>query len=203
LLNLNCSTKHKPKECINKKELNIILSENEYIIELDKNNSVKIYNDLTSTKLILNDNKAIDLDFTIIPPYLTNAYYSNIKNTGNVLILESYPIGASGLSANITNVNIVFLDSNLYGNVVSYNSFYGGIDLLWYNNEKLMLDIYVYNGLDSSGNIIYCRNSFEFIKQQFLKSKIINRCYLHLDSGLYEYQDCDCFSLKTPYVLSQ
>ncbi len=112
-----------------------------YSIYLDNVRSIKLINDSSSgTYLILPDKNKVKLDFYIIPPYLTGAYLLNLNGFGEILALESYIVGAVGLSANIINVSLIFLDKNF--KVLSYNSFYGGINLLYVKDNKFLLNIY-------------------------------------------------------------
>ena len=174
-----------------------------YLIYIDNVNIIKLVNDsINVTYLILHDKNKVKLDFYIIPPYLTGTYLLNLNEFGKVLALESYPVGTSGLSANIINVSLIFLDKNF--KVLSYNSFNGGINLLFINNNKFLLNIYDYNGIDDNGNIKYCLNIFELTKDSFKRTDSLTKCYIYTeDKQLKFYDRCNCSTLYKPYVLSR
>ena len=141
-----------------------------YLIYLDDVNIIKLVNDSTNvTYLILQDKNKVKLDFYIIPPYLTGAYLLNLDEFGKVLALESYSVGTSGLSANIINVSLIFLNNHNNNKVLSYNSFCGGIELLFKDGNKFLLNIYDYNGIDNN-NVTYCLNIFELTKDCFKRT---------------------------------
>jgi hypothetical protein len=189
-----CST-----EKITKEKLSVIPVDNGYVIHV-KDSILKIINDTSNiTQLVFNDNEKIELDFFITEPYLSSAYFCKINEMGNVLILESHPVGASGLSANIINVSIIALDKNVSWKVLSYNSFYGGIDLLKYQNEKLILTIYDFNGYINYYDIIYCMTTFEFTKGGFIPTEKTD-CFVYTDSGLSNKNDCNCNYLEKTFV---
>lgn len=171
-----------------------------YLIYLDDVNIIKLINYSTSaTYLILPDKNKVKLDFYIIPPYLTGAYLLNLNEFGKVLALESYLVGNSGLSANIINVSLIFLDKNF--KVLSYNSFNGGINLLFVNSNKFLLNIYDYNGIDNNGNIKYCLNIFELTKDSFKRTDSPPECYIYRDDNqLKNYDRCNCSTLYKPFV---
>jgi len=172
-----------------------------YLIYLDNGNIIKLINDSTNTtNLILPDKNRVKLDFYIIPPYLTGAYLLNLNEFGKVLALESYLVGTSGLSANIINVSLIFLDKNF--KVLSYNSFNGGINLLFINNNKFLLNIYDYNGIDDNGNEKYCLNIFELTDDSFKRTDSLTKCYIYEDNNqLKIYDRCNCSTLYKPIVL--
>ncbi len=172
-----------------------------YSIYLDNVRSIKLINDSSSaTYLILPDKNKVKLDFYIIPPYLTGAYLLNLNGFGKILALESYIVGAVGLSANIINVSLIFLDKNF--KVLSYNSFYGGINLLYVKDNKFLLNIYDYNEIDNNDNIAYCLNIFELTKDGFQLSDSLPKCYIYTDDNqLKIYDSCKCKTLNKPYVL--
>jgi hypothetical protein len=183
-----------------KEKLIITPKDDGYIIHIDNNNLIQIINDtLNITQLIFEDNKKINMDFYIIEPYLTGAYLCDIKEIGRMLMLESTPVGASGLSSQITNVSLIALDKNILWEELSYNSFYGGIDLLKYQNEKLILTIYDFTGYINDYDIIYCMSTFEFTETGFIPKKS-GTCFIHTDKGLINKKDCICNYLETPYV---
>lgn len=199
---ISCSSENKTETCIiNKKVLTATEINNDYIINLDKSNIVKLVNDTTkTTQLVIVNDKKVNLDFYISPPYLTNAYVLDINGLGRVLALESYTVGASGLSANIINVSMIFLDEPYLNKVLSYNSFYAGIDLLTCYDNKIYLNIYNNNGTDVNGNIIYCLNTFEFTREGFIRKEVLKNCYVFVDNKLVSYDDCNCTILMKPFV---
>lgn len=174
-----------------------------YLIYLDDVNIIKLVNDSTNvTYLILHDKNKVKLDFYIIPPYLTGAYLLNLDEFGKVLALESYSVGTSGLSANIINVSLIFLNNHYNNKVLSYNSFCSGIELLFKDGNKFLLNIYDYNGIDKNNNIIYCLNIFELTKDCFKRTDSLSKCYIDTeDKQLKFYDRCNCSTLYKPYVL--
>lgn len=174
-----------------------------YLIYLDNVNIIKLVNDSTNvTYLILHDKNKVKLDFYIIPPYLTGAYLLNLDEFGKVLALESYLVGTSGLSANIINVSLIFLNNHYNNKVLSYNSFCGGIKLLFKDGNKFLLKIYDYNGIDNDSNITYCLNIFELTKDCFKRTDSLPKCYIYTeDKQLKFYDRCNCSTLYKPYVL--
>lgn len=199
---ISCSSEHKTKtSIINKKVLTATETNDGYIIYLDKSNIVKLVNDTTkTTQLVIAGGKKISLNFYIVPPYLTNAYVLDINGLGRVLAFESYTVGASGLSANIINVSMILLDEPYLNKVLSYNSFYAGINLITCQDNKIYLNIYDYNGTDENGNIIYCLNTFEFTSDGFIRKDVLKNCYIFVDNKLVSYDDCNCTILKKPFV---
>ena len=189
-------------EEIHKEKLLISSSGENYIIHLSSNKFLQIVNDSSEvTKLVFENNEKINLDFYIIEPYLTEAYFCEIGEMGKVLILESYPVGASGLSANIINVSIIALDKKIF-KVLSYNSFHKGIDLLKYKSNKIILTLYDFNGYDNN-NMTYCMNTFEFLKGKFiLKKSKSTICYIYNGEFILN-NNCNrsCGHLEEPYVL--
>jgi hypothetical protein len=94
---------------IKKDTLKIKEMDGGYSIYLDNVRSIELINDSSSaTYLILPDKNKVKLDFYIIPPYLTGAYLLNLDGYGKILAIESYIVGAVGLSANIINVSLIF-----------------------------------------------------------------------------------------------
>ena len=192
---LGCSERELVKE-----KIFVSLTEDGYVIHVDNNNLIRVINDTPEiTRLVFNDKDAIPLDFYIIEPYLTGAYLCDIDNIGRTLILESFPVGASGFSANIINVSIIALDKDASGKVLSYNSFYGGADLLKYQGRKIVLDIYDYKGFTKENDIIYCKSSFEFMGNGFTPKETVT-CFIYTNKGLIRNDDCNCKHLKEPYV---
>ena len=186
---------------IRKEKLLITINNDEYIIYIDSSSLVRVINDTSNiTQLVFENNEKIDLNFHITVPYLTSAYLCDIKKIGHVLILESTPIGASGLCAQITNVSIIALDTNNLWKVLSYNSFYGGIDLLKYQNGEIILTVYDFNGYSNNNNdMIYCMNTFEFVEKIFI-SKELTACFICTDKGLISKNNCSCDHLEEPYI---
>lgn len=173
-----------------------------YLIYLDDVNIIKLVNDSTNvTYLILHDKNKVKLDFYIIPPYLTGAYLLNLDEFGKVLAIESYSVGTSGLSANIINVSLIFLNNHYNNKVLSYNSFSGGIELLFKDDNKFLLNIYDYNGIDNN-NVTYCLNIFELTKDCFKRTDSLPKCYIDTeDKQLKFYDRCNCSTLYKPYIL--
>ena len=189
-----------PQREIAKEKLLISTTAEGYTIRIDNNNLIRIVNDTPEiTQLVFNDNDAITLDFYFIEHYLSGAYLCNINNIGPVLILESYAVGASGFSANIINVSLIALDKGTSWRVLSYNSFYGGADLLKYQGEKVVLDIYDYKGFTKENNIIYCKSTFDFTGNSFIPRETAT-CLTYTDKGLIKNDDCYCKHLNEPYV---
>jgi len=150
---LGCSERELVKE-----KIFVSSTEDGYIIHVDNNNLIRVTSDTFGiTQLVFNDEEAITLDFYIIEPYLTDAYLCDIDSIGRTLILESFPVGASGFSANIINVSIIALDKDASCKVLSYNSFYGGADLLKYQGEKIVLDIYDHKGFTKKMTLFTAR----------------------------------------------
>lgn len=199
---VSCSSKNETEtSIINKKTLTIAATNNGYIINIDSLDIVQLVNDTTCiTQLIFTDNKKVKLDFYIIPPYLTSAYILDIKGLGKVLTFESYLVGASGLSASIINVSMILLDEPYFNKVLSYNSFYGGIDLLTFKNNKIHLNIYDYNGIDENGNIIYCLNTFKYTRNGFIREETLKKCCILTNNALINCDNCNCSILKEPFV---
>ena len=191
---LSCSSNDNAILSLNKTEIPFVEDSNSYIINVD-NSQVRLISDtlLQKTEVVFDDNKRIFLDIYVIPPYLTGAYECEMQDFGKVLILESAVVGASGLSSNITNVNIIFLSKKYFGNVMSYNSFYGGIDLLKYQGKELLLSIYNYDGITSTGNMIYCRTVFKFTPNGFVQEQSSKNGFIHDKNGkLINSDNCEC-----------
>ncbi len=198
----NCFCTDNSKIDIENKRLEIKENDCGYEINLGKDNIIRLINNITdTTQLILQDNKFINLDFYIIPPYLTSAYLSEVKEIGDLLILESFPVGASGHSANIVNVSIIFLDNLTYGKVMSYNSFYAGIELLKYKENKLFLEIFDYFRIDDKNKRLFCKTNFEITLEAIIQQKNMKNCFVFKDGKFFEYNECNCVPLESPYVL--
>ncbi|MFO8053568.1 MAG: hypothetical protein R6U19_00200, partial [Bacteroidales bacterium] len=77
----------------------------------------------------------------------------------------------------------------------------GGIDLLEYDNNKLVANIYQYQSTDDSNNAIYCKYLFELTPKGFILQDVSPKClmFLHGNNSIKRY-NCKCEKLEKPYV---
>jgi len=201
---LSCSFNSDVASSIIKEELTYAVNENDgYTIYVENTQIQLICNKPSeTTQLVFDDSRKVLLDFYILNPYLSGAFLSEIQGMGKVLILESSVVGLGGKSSNITNVSIIFLEEQYWGKVVSYNSFYGGANLLEYKDDQLLLSIYDYDDITEDGNIIYCRTVFKYTDNGFIQQQSSNDCFIHSNDGsLKSCDNCKCNKLSKPYVM--
>lgn len=210
LLFASCLSDSNNEGNIEKEKLSTEPINNGYAIYLKDSSIVQLLNidSLGKTQLLFSQKtvqERINLDFYITQPYIGEVNMLHVKGMGQAIAIESFIAGASGLSANITNVSIIFIEGNFKNKAFSFSSFNiggnGGIDLLEYNNNKLVADIYQYQSTDDSNNAIYCKYLFELTPKGFIMQDVFPKCltFSHANSSIKKY-NCRCEKLKKPYV---
>ena len=205
-LEYSCHEESSPFGSVCMHSLPVIDFDSSYVILLGRDSLFLINSDVDSiyqTAAYFRGKEKVILDFPVFPPYLANASFCELKDVGNVLILESHPIGASGMSANIVDVNILFFDRYDIDTVLSYNSFFVGIESLKYSSGSVVVDVYEYKG-DFKEYPICCRHRFFMNRTGFMAKQLKEpSCFIYKGNEGFEPFDesaCDCSVLLSPYV---
>ena len=182
-----------------------INSENDSIYVIKANSKIKgklesnVFKE--NSTFISNSGDSIPLDFHIIKPYFTGAYQYSIKNYDFLIFENSIP-GASGLSANITEVTLISFINSKHTNKLSFSSFVGGASLLKFENNTFHLSIFNYSGKDKNLNDIYCRTDFLLKDREFKRdTETQSLHYILKDEKIVQSQSkIGCNTLNLPFV---
>jgi len=145
------------------------ISSNHQELILASGESFHLVNDSLAriTYFSFNNDTAV-LAFYIAKGYIGQVVSGCLPELGDVIIIESYNEGATGLSASIVNTSIIQVKEYSLGDVVSYNSFLGGINNLKMDSNSTEVIIYDYIKRD-----VYCMQLFEYRSGEFYPVKVL------------------------------
>lgn len=204
LLILSCNSNSEQNKSIKLEKVEY--SSNKDVINIhivDGKDEVSLFND-NNTSTIKYKNSKVELKEFINDLNLYNIYKSEINNYGNLLILEYGMIGASGHSANIVFTSLFRLKENSIEEIISYNSFMKGPELIYLKEGSLFLDIYKYEVDSEKKQDFYCKTTFEIKRNDKLSKLKGSQCYSFSDNGQFiknNTHNCNCKTIDVPKVI--
>ncbi len=178
-----------------------VISENRISIEYSDSKTLEIITNSGISHLNYKGSK-VKLPQEITSFNLSSIFKSHLNGIGNVVILEYYILGASGLSANITFTSLIKISENNIVHKMDFSSFSINEETLFLENDILHLDIYKLFRNDSLKEEYYCKTKFRY-NNTFEPVNDSQSCF-QFDNGVFlEKSNCDCEILKTPQVMNR
>jgi hypothetical protein len=157
---------------------------------------------IIDSPIIIFKNDTFPYPFSLTTPYLNSVKYHRVSRFDEYIFIESFPVGASGLSANVVNVAVIHARKGKEITISSYSSFFGGVELVRKDRSHLAVSIVQYMGRTSQGDLV-CVYEFNMVSEIWKASKR-NVPWSGIYSGgatiVRKDQVCECPIKENPIV---